>query len=633
MRISLVNVPFASIEYPSLALGILRTKVSADFPESVIEVVQGNLDFVDWASENAQLTFNEYHLCSTSFFSGYSEWIFSSALYKDPEWRTYEFVKFMREKVPDQLLAAVKRLHESAPDFTSELAQRIVASRPDIVGFTSTFSQHTAALATARAVKELLPEIVTVMGGGNCDGPQGAATHRNFPFIDFVVSGEGESPFSQLLAALNSGDDMADIPGLCWRRPDGMPVANAPSKSALAPADLVTPDYDGYYDHHRRSLASTWTEPKLVMESSRGCWWGEKHHCTFCGLNGSLMQYRSISPDRFVGQILDLVEKHRILDVTVTDNIMDMSYLSSALPRLKEADYDLRINYEIKANLRREQLEMLKSAGVVSVQPGVESLSSRVLKLMDKGVGGCQNIRILRDAETVGINIAWIYLYGFPGENDEDYERIIEQLPALHHLGPASSVMRITIQRFSPYFNRPELGFSDLRPAYYYSLIYDLPEKELADLSYIFDAPHKGIGPELGGRLEETMDRWRENYPKSRLTWCDLIDEVVLVNTRPGFSWRVMRITNAGDVMLFRLLDQPNTLASLERKLADSGFTVATGEIAATLEEWKKLGLIFEDAGMLIQVAPSSSNQDLKRMMDRQAGGSQPEVPIVPALA
>lgn len=633
MRISLVNVPFASIEYPSLALGILRTKVSADFPDSVVEAVEANLDFVDWATENANLTYDQYHSCSTSFFSGYSEWVFSSALYKDPQWRTPEFMEFIREKVPERLLTAVKRLHESAPDFTYELAQRIVASRPDVVGFTSTFSQHTAALATARAVKELIPEIITVMGGGNCDGPQGAATHRNFPFIDFVVSGEGELSFSQLLAAVNSGDNLADIPGLCWRTPDGMPVVNAPSRSALAPADLVTPDYDGYYDRHRRSLASTWTEPKLVMESSRGCWWGEKHHCTFCGLNGSLMQYRSISPDRFVGQILSLVERHRILDVTVTDNILDMNYLSSALPRLKEADYDLRINYEIKANLRREQLELLKSAGVMSVQPGVESLSSRVLKLMDKGVSGCQNIRILRDAETVGINIAWIYLYGFPGENDEDYEKIIEQMPALHHLGPASSVTRITIQRFSPYFNRPELGFSELRPAYYYSLMYDLPERELADLSYIFDAPPKGIRTELGDRLEEAMDRWRENYPKSRLTWCDLIDEIVLVNTRPGFDWRVTRITDPGEVMLFRLLDQPNTLASLERKLSDSGLAVATRNIAVTLEEWRKLGLIFEDAGMIIQVAPGASNQDLMRMMDRQVGGSELEVPIVPALA
>lgn len=46
MRISLVNVPFSSIEYPSLALGILSTKISADLPDAVVEVVQANLDLL-----------------------------------------------------------------------------------------------------------------------------------------------------------------------------------------------------------------------------------------------------------------------------------------------------------------------------------------------------------------------------------------------------------------------------------------------------------------------------------------------------------------------------------------------------------------------------------------------------------
>jgi hypothetical protein len=129
------------------------------------------------------------------------------------------------------------------------------------------------------------------------------------------------------------------------------------------------------------------------------------------------------------------------------------------------------------------------------------------------------------------------------------------------------------------------------------------------------------------------MYRWRDDYTRSRLTWCDLVDEIVLVNTRPSFSWRVFRITDAGEIMLFRLLDQPCALASLERKLADAGLTVATGNVAATIEEWRKLGLIFEDAGLMIQVAPGASNQDLFRITDSKACGREPEVPVVPALA
>ncbi len=98
---------------------------------------------------------------------------------------------------------------------------------------------------------------------------------------------------------------------------------------------------------------------------------------------------------------------------------------------------------------------------------------------------GCQNVRLLRDAETVGVNLSWNYLYGFPGETEQDYDEIVGQLPALHHLGPPANSTRLKVERFSPYFDRPELGFGDLRPAAHYQHIYDLPEAELADLVYI----------------------------------------------------------------------------------------------------------------------------------------------------
>src|SRR5262249_6197562 len=154
----------------------------------------------------------------------------------------------------------------------------------------------------------------------------------------------------------------------------------------LLPTEIVSPDYDGYFERLESSTARDWVEPKLVVEGSRGCWWGEKHHCTFCGLNGSFMEFRSKSPMAFYHEIIRLVGRHQVLDMYVVDNILDMKYLSSLLPKLQESGYDLRLQYEIKSNLRRDQLATLYDAGLVNVQPGIESLSNRVLKIMDKGV-------------------------------------------------------------------------------------------------------------------------------------------------------------------------------------------------------------------------------------------------------
>lgn len=85
----------------------------------------------------------------------------------------------------------------------------------------------------------------------------------------------------------------------------------------------------------------------------------------------------------------------------------------------------------------------------------------------------------------------WNYLFGFPDETEEDYDSVIDQLPAIHHLAPPNGVTRVAIERFSPYFNRPELGFGDLRPAAHYAVIHDLSESELRDMAYVFDAAHQ----------------------------------------------------------------------------------------------------------------------------------------------
>ncbi|MER5432463.1 RiPP maturation radical SAM C-methyltransferase [Streptomyces sp. NPDC002588] len=626
MHITLVNMPWASIDFPSLALGILKRRVADEFEDSRVDVVHANLDFLDWITERAGLTRAEYEFCWSSYFTGYSEWIFSSALYDDPYWRNSEFADLVLGTVPEPMLAKGRVLHALAPEYVAYLVGRIIADGPDVVAFSTTFAQNSAVLAAARLVKRLAPHITVVLGGGNCDGPQGAALHRGFPFVDFVCRGEGEVAFTRLLACVRDGADPSGIPGLCWRDAQGTSHANPMSAAPLPPSALVTPDYTDYFEQHAASRAGSLAEPHLVVESSRGCWWGQKHHCTFCGLNGSFMEFRSKSPDRFVDELLEMSERHRVLNVAVADNILDMAYLRSAVPRLVEAGYDLRISYEIKSNMRREQLASLIEAGIHYVQPGIESLSGRVLGLMDKGVTGCQNVRMLRDAQSVGLGVVWNYLFGFPGETEEDYDSVIRQLPALQHLTPPDGATRIAIERFSPYFNRPELGFGDLRPAAHYAVIYDLPERDLHDMAYVFDAAHQGISAVFAERLQKAVDTWRGSYAHGRLTQCDLGDSVVLANTRPGFDWRSMCI-EGWELSAFRLLENPHTPQVLTRKLHAEGHAVTDEDVCRLIDRWRAHGVLFEDGGQIVHVVPVAANQDLLRWVTAENAPA-----LVPAL-
>ena len=78
--------------------------------------------------------------------------------------------------------------------------------------------------------------------------------------------------------------------------------------------------------------------------------------------------------------------------------------------------------YEVKANLRLQQVALLAAAGIDRIQPGIESLSDHVLKLMRKGTTALQNVQLLKWCREHGVKAEWNVLYGFPGELPEDYE-------------------------------------------------------------------------------------------------------------------------------------------------------------------------------------------------------------------
>ncbi|MFF7456975.1 RiPP maturation radical SAM C-methyltransferase [Kitasatospora sp. NPDC008115] len=626
MRIVLLHMPWGAIDVPSLALGILHTAAARAGHQ--VDVRYANLDFVDWAAEHAGFGADDYQYFSEkSYFQGAGDWAFAGALYGDDDaagagasgdvatgdgasddGAAGYFEYLAANGASEREIALTRATRALAPAFVDRLVGELAADPPDLVGFTTTFQQNTASLAAARLLKQRCPQVRTVFGGANCDGPQGAALHRNFPFLDYVVRGEGEAAFPALLA----GGDLAAVPGLCWRDDAGRPTANAMARRPLPPAAILPPRYDGFFERLDASVAAGWVDPKLVLEGSRGCWWGEKHHCTFCGLNGSSMEFRSKPPADFLAELLALAERHQLLDVYVVDNILDMGYFDTVLKSLAELPVDLRLHFEIKANLRRRQFQLLGDSGAAQVQPGIESLSTRVLRIMDKGVTGCQNVRALRDAQSAGVSVTWNYLYGFPGEQEEDYESVIRQLPALHHLDPPTGAGRIAIERFSPYFDRPELGFAITRPAFQYRATYRLPESELNDLAYVFTAPPRGIGGALAERLGAAVDTWLERFPDSRLSYRDADGRVVLVNTRPGYDWRVVELTDPVELAIFRLLDQPRSTAALAARVPGGA-----SEVGPVLERFTELGLLFHDGGAYVQVAVESDNQVLMRMRHR----------------
>src|SRR4051812_31793928 len=85
--------------------------------------------------------------------------------------------------------------------------------------------------------------------------------------------------------------------------------------------------------------------PMLPYESSRGCWWGQKHHCTFCGLNGEGMVFREKSPDRVIEDLRALAAAFPARSIFMTDNIMPHAYFKTLPPRLAADPLPLSLFY------------------------------------------------------------------------------------------------------------------------------------------------------------------------------------------------------------------------------------------------------------------------------------------------
>ena len=192
----------------------------------------------------------------------------------------------------------------------------------------------------------------------------------------------------------------------------------------------------------------------MFVETSRGCWWGERMHCTFCGLNGATMAFRSKSAPRALAELTHLAARHPGCDIQVVDNILDLKYFKTLLPELAERKLNVSLFYETKSNLKKDQVRLLRDAGVMTIQPGIESFSDRVLKQMKKGVSGLQNIQLLKWCKEIGVHPIWNFLMGFPGESPDDYFEMAELSARVCHLPQPSGRQHHPARSLQPELQR-----------------------------------------------------------------------------------------------------------------------------------------------------------------------------------
>lgn len=601
-EILVIVPPFASPDRPALGPHVIAAR--AEQAGYRTKVLYANLSFA------GRIGVRRYQkLCGTPTGLLIGERIFARAMFgARAERRMEPEVERAIAEATAPSVVTLDWLQEAAEQWTDAFSDNLARMPAHIIGFSTVFEQTLASLSIAKRTKAAAPDKIFLLGGANVDGVMSEGIQPLAGSIDHIFCGESDVSFVNFLDGLHEAKPTPD------RIIRGEPLE--------ALDESPTPDYDDYFtqlaqtvgcDIHPDGLRPE--EIWLPYETSRGCWWGAKQHCTFCGLNANGMQHRQKSAEKAFSELAELVARHKTTRVMMVDNIMPHSYFSTLLPQLAKAENKVGIFYEQKANLSFQKVKLLKSAGVERIQPGIESLATSVLKLMRKGSTLKINLDCLRFARALGIEAAWNLLTDFPGDEDAAYEATAELIPLLQHLQPPVGVGQLSIERFSPYFDkRDDYKITNVRPIPAYRLAFPTVERA-DDMAYHFIGDYDSSlrrRPDLARRLGDGVAAWKAAWAPDRA-----MPVLCVLDLSPG---RYLMVDTRGCAHVDAEILNEGTMAA---------YLSGTGE-ETVLKRALDWGYLHDDHGLLLPLATASEHL-LERFETRGVADRHDRTPATPA--
>ena len=549
------------------------------------------------------------------------EWTFSSALrepceefdvdsgtylekvFSDPS--AFRALSLAFNSVDSKLIRSrLYTIRSEAEDFTKAAAKTLLESGAPVFGCSSTFEQNCAGLAILKEIRRRRPDSILLMGGANCDGDMGAALHKSFPWVDHVFSGEANESF------LSFARSYLDQTLAGERRKAGREGRSFIKSLPVQDIDQVPlPDYQDYFSELTTFNYKDRVTAALPAELSRGCWFGAKSHCVFCGLNGDTMSFRSRTPESAYEHLRTLSSRYGSKNISLIDNILDTRYFKSLLPSVR--DLGLNVFAEVKANLTEEQVSALSESGFRWIQPGIESLSTDICRKLKKGTNKLINLSLLKYCIERGVHVSWNMLYGLPDEDDSCYAEVVSLIPWVIHLQPPTGATKIRIDRFSPYFQKPDDHGMHLTPSWAYRHVYpQVPSDKIAEIAYFFQSAPSAdetTHPSYVFRLRKAISAWQERFytgaPETRplLVLFRLHGRRVVLDTRRGNGSEYISLSQS-DASVLEGARCPSGVSNLFKIVSQSNGRISASEIEASYEKMVELKFIVEDDGACLSI-------------------------------
>ncbi|MBL7068280.1 MAG: radical SAM protein [Candidatus Omnitrophica bacterium] len=311
------------------------------------------------------------------------------------------------------------------------------------------------AFIIAKVIKMRIDKDVQIVLGGtqitkhidhiiNSEGP--------YDFVDFFITDDGEEPLIKLLKEFPE-KDLSDIPNLYFK-PRGEAESYKKSKVTfrLAPKDFLTPDFRGFdLDIHRN---------QIPLLASKGCFWAKCNFCTYAGMQDCT--YSISSAEKTLGIIKELKKVYGVSNYRFVDDALPPRFMERLAHALSKDRLNIKWASSIilsKEFADQDFCKTLKSSGLSQVSIGLESISPRILILMNKchkNLSESEIKVILANLKGAGIDVGLHIIFGFPTETVDEARKTVNFLIENKALYDTCMFQPFCLEDDTPVFNNPE---------------------------------------------------------------------------------------------------------------------------------------------------------------------------------
>jgi len=307
----------------------------------------------------------------------------------------------------------------------SQLKEKIEEFNPGVVGITAMTFTLLDVIKTVKVAKEVCPNIKIVIGGPHVQIY--AKETANLENIDFVVLGEGEKIFLDLLKNINNLEILKTIPGLVFK--NGQEIINTGRPEYFTDLDSLPSPPRELLPYKKYSSLLAKEKIITTMFTSRGC----PFACNFCDRPAMGKNFRARSAQNVINEIeeclkLDIKEIFIYDDTFTVDRQRVVDICNEIIKRKLNFTWDIRARVN---TVDEELLSLLKKAGCVRIHFGVEAGTEKILKVLNKNISLDQVLTAFSLSKKIGIQTLAYFMIGSPTETKEDVLRTIKFMKKL----------------------------------------------------------------------------------------------------------------------------------------------------------------------------------------------------------